>query len=453
MKVAIINKKSSFTALFLLMLSFSFVQAQSDTMYVMKSGEVVGRYNVNTEVDSVIFYKPIVTGDSVTGESCPDKMNVFNDALSYGTVVDFDGNTYKTITIGGQEWMAENLRTSHYSNGDPIAKVEDFLSWYALTTPAYVWYDNDPISYECLTGKLYNGYTVTDSRKICPDGWHVPSDSDWRGLSIYTESNTDGGKMKSEGLTYWESPNEGATNEWGFSAIPSGYRASGDFGLMPSAAFWWSSSWNSADHYWAMGVLANGAHSTRTSMPLNTGFAIRCVNDSTTNDSTVNDSVASVGDFRDGGVVFWVDPTDDTHGLVCALEDQSDGVQWWNGAADSTNAIGMVLGAGESNTTAIITVQGAIEMDYAAGLARAYNGGGYTDWFLPSINELNEMYLERAVINTTALANGGGSFVLGEYWSSTEGHRNYALHLDFDTAFEGWSPKESTIRVRAIRSF
>ena len=146
----------------------------------------------------------------------------------------------------------------------------------------------------------------------------------------------------------------------------------------------------------------------------------------------VNDPT-QVGDFYQGGVIFYlfVDGeagyvAGETHGLIAAVADQSSGIRWYNGTYVTTGATGTAIGTGSANTDAIINVQGATETSYAAGLARAYTGGGYIDWFLPSKDELNKMYLNRATINTTAAANSGSDFIANNYWSSTEYDSNTA---------------------------
>lgn len=161
---------------------------------------------------------------------------------------------------------------------------------------------------------------------------------------------------------------------------------------------------------------------------------------------------ATIGDFRDGGVVFWVDPTDNTHGLVCAIEDQSTGLQWYNGSYITTGATGTAIGTGATNTDAIITVQGAIETNYAAGLARAYTGGGFTDWFLPSKDDLNEMYLNKTTIDATATANGGANFVV-YYWSSAEYDGSNAWRQNFTWGNQNFDNKGDAFKVRAVRAF
>ncbi len=170
-------------------------------------------------------------------------------------------------------------------------------------------------------------------------------------------------------------------------------------------------------------------------------------------DGTVVSIPAAIGDFRDGGVVFWVDPADNTHGLVCAIEDQSAGIRWYNGVTALTSATGSAIGTGTTNTDAIIAVQGVVETDYAAGLARAYNGGGFNDWFLPSNDELNEMYLNKATIEAAATANGGANFSITYYWTSTEVTLTQANHYNLLNAGQGFNNKGVVHNVRAVRAF
>ncbi|WP_179375955.1 Lcl domain-containing protein [Winogradskyella wichelsiae] len=162
---------------------------------------------------------------------------------------------------------------------------------------------------------------------------------------------------------------------------------------------------------------------------------------------------ATIGDFRNGGVVFWVDPTDNTHGLVCAIEDQSSVIPWNNGSYIVTGATGTAVGTGAANTATIITAQGATETDYAAGLARAYTGGGFNDWFLPSQDELNEMYLNKAAIEATATANSGAVFYNDYYWSSSEVNNSYAWYQSFADGNKLGFFKYISYYVRAVRAF
>jgi len=160
----------------------------------------------------------------------------------------------------------------------------------------------------------------------------------------------------------------------------------------------------------------------------------------------------AIGDFRDGGVVFWLDGNGG--GLVCAVSDQSAGIQWYNGSFTTTGATATAIGTGLANTNTIIASQGATETNYAAGLARAYTGGGFDDWYFPSKDELNEMYLNKATIDATALANGGGGFAgFNFYWSSTEFDVGNAWYQYFGSGAQFTSFKDISFYVRAVRAF
>jgi len=157
-------------------------------------------------------------------------------------VRDIDENFYNIIQIGNQVWMSENLKTTTYSDGTPIPMVEDYEEWASLSLPAYSWYNNDSLNAEDY-GALYNFYAV-ESEKLCPDGWHVPSDEDWIELeSFLGVAESGGGALKEEGISHWKTPNAQATNVSGFTARPGGYRSyNGTFNLIRIDGFWWSSS-------------------------------------------------------------------------------------------------------------------------------------------------------------------------------------------------------------------
>jgi hypothetical protein len=196
--------------------------------------------------------------------------------------------------------------------------------------------------------------------------------------------------------------------------------------------------------------LTNGTAYTFTVTATN---AIGVSSSSVSSNSVTPDNLPAIGDFRAGGIVFWVDPADNTHGLVCAIADQSIGIHWYNGSFITTGATATGVGTGAANTNAIIASQGPTATNYAAGLAKAYAGEGYTDWFLPSKDELNEMYINKAAINTTATANGGAIFADGFYWSSTEYDASYAWIQFFVNVFQLSVIKSNTYYVRAVRAF
>ena len=175
------------------------------------------------------------------------------------------------------------------------------------------------------------------------------------------------------------------------------------------------------------------------------------------------DEGCDIGDLREGGIIFYIAPVptdldgDGTldYGLVCAIEDPSSKLQWSPGGIpfSATGATGVAIGTGLANTNAIIEAQGTNINDNAAGLARAYTGGGFTDWFLPSKDELNQMYLNKAAINTTAVANGGAGFSNYWYWSSTELSSGGSAEQDFINGSQTSGFKGNKNFVRAVRAF
>ena len=204
-----------------------------------------------------------------------------NPDLSYGSLTDQNGNTYATIVIGTQEWMAENLRTAIYANGDPIPNVTDASQWVGLTTGAWIHYSNES-QYESPYGKLYNWYTVADPRNVCPMAWHIPTDAEWTVLSDYLGGQiVAGGQMKSTSTQYWQAPNTGATNDSGFSGLPGGrlYDSGGYFGNLSSNGLWWSASEASLDLAWTRTLNSDYANISNGFDPKRSGFSVRCVRD------------------------------------------------------------------------------------------------------------------------------------------------------------------------------
>ena len=209
--------------------------------------------------------------------------NVHNSNLTYGNMTDQEGNVYKTIVIGNQEWMAENLKTSIYRNGEPIATNLTYLEWLnsAITQiGAWAFYNNIS-QYDCPYGKLYNWYAVADPRHVCPSGWHEPTDGEWTTLTDYLGGESvAGGKMKSTGLQYWISPNTDATNESGFSGLPGGSRySSGQFSNIGFNGIWWSSSENAIAYAWDRSLNYDDANAIRFPPNKTNGSFVRCLRD------------------------------------------------------------------------------------------------------------------------------------------------------------------------------
>jgi uncharacterized protein (TIGR02145 family) len=196
-----------------------------------------------------------------------------------GIITDIDGNVYYTITIGTQEWMTENLKTTSFRNGDLIPNVTDNTAWSNLRTGAYCDYDNI-LSISSTYGKLYNWYVVVDLRNLCPSGWHVPTDAEWTTLTTYLGGeNGSGGKLKETGTTHFISPNTGATNETGFSALPGGYRSdNGTFGQVGYSCYWWSSTeYSTGGSAWYRNVSYIGNSVGRSNYNKQGGYSVRCL--------------------------------------------------------------------------------------------------------------------------------------------------------------------------------
>ena len=199
----------------------------------------------------------------------------------FGTVNDIEGNNYRTVLIGKQWWMAENLRTATYANGQPIPNVTDNIAWTELTLGGWC-HNNNNAANDSIFGKLYNWYTTVDSRGICPIGWHVPTDAEWTVLTDYLGGlSIAGGKMRSTDSQYWPSPDYAATNESGFSGLPGGLRDGndGDFSTIVSGS-WWSSTVASPNFVaWYHYLLSLSGMAGRSSYFKENGFSVRCLKD------------------------------------------------------------------------------------------------------------------------------------------------------------------------------
>lgn len=172
---------------------------------------------------------------------------IFNPDLTYGSISDINGNVYKTIQIGTQIWMAENLKTIKFNDRTAIPNVTDNTEWESLITPGYCWYNNDEATYKATYGALYNWYAAK-ADKLCPTGWHVPSNDEWETLITYLG----GGEVAAAvnvmeaGNTHWLEPSAGVTNETGFTGLPGGFRSiSNDFrgfGSLGNFGLWWTTT-------------------------------------------------------------------------------------------------------------------------------------------------------------------------------------------------------------------
>lgn len=225
----------------------------------------------------------------------PAAVLILTAGIQAQSVKDIDGNDYKTVTIGTQIWMAENLRTTRYSDGTPIPKVTGADAWAALNTPAWCWYNNDQTEY----GILYNWYAVdpdsNGNKNICPDGWHVPDDEDWTILINYLSNNGYGfenskrdiakAMAATSGWAVHDIPgnvghDQGSNNSSGFTALPSGYRNFlGAFNYRGSYAYWWSSTAASPSTAYYRFIHNYYSYVGRSNFRKQNGFPIRCVCD------------------------------------------------------------------------------------------------------------------------------------------------------------------------------
>ncbi len=213
---------------------------------------------------------------------------VFSQTPGAG-VSDVEGNYYATVIIGGQEWMAENLKTSKYSNGVNIPNITDNIQWNNLTDGAYCFYNNDANN-NLIYGKLYNYYSVISSNNLCPNGWHIPTVSEWDELRNFLDPSaaTSGGQMKSNS-TLWTSPNVGATNSSGFSALPAGFRNNSEptsgigvfSGIGTMAWFWTSEEANLLSAYDRYLINVDDPLFTSADNK-NDAYSIRCMKNQTT---------------------------------------------------------------------------------------------------------------------------------------------------------------------------
>jgi len=206
--------------------------------------------------------------------------SVYVSPLDTAGLMDYDGNIYKTVRIGKQTWMAENLRVTHFNDGTPVPYITDVTEWSNLTTPAFSWYGNDSATYAGSYGALYNWYSV-HSGKLCPEGWYVSRDSEWEILTNYLGGKEKaGGKLKDIDTTHWYYPNTGATNETGFTALPGGGRCTdGIFGNLGLNSIFWTSTefddnyalFRNISHYYQE-VYGYGSNKKN-------GFSVRCLKD------------------------------------------------------------------------------------------------------------------------------------------------------------------------------
>ncbi|MBI1191902.1 MAG: hypothetical protein GC205_01825 [Bacteroidetes bacterium] len=195
------------------------------------------------------------------------------------SVTDIDGNVYDIVQIGTQTWMAENLKTTRFSNGDLLPAALTAAEWAATTLPANAVYNED-VALEALYGKLYNWYAAADPRGLCPTGWHVPTDAEWTVLTDFLGGTAvSGGAMKLDS-PLWYPPNFGATNSSGFTGLPGGFRnSSGAYFNINGSGYFWSSTEFSAANGRYRRLDFSGTGTTPDNLNKKSGFSVRCLQD------------------------------------------------------------------------------------------------------------------------------------------------------------------------------
>jgi uncharacterized protein (TIGR02145 family) len=242
---------------------------------------------------------PSCQKDELNRGSIPDFVRLSASALSRKFTIinervrDVEGNVYKTVKIGNQWWMAENLKTTRYKDGNYIDYPgANNTLWESNSNGAYAWYNNDT-NFKFTYGALYNWYAV-NTGKLCPTGWHVSSDDDWKTLEAYLgitgdldhngeRGGLEGGKLKEAGFIHWFSPNADATNESGFTALAGSFRYQSGYYYPHSQqdqnGFFWTSTIVDAYSAWHRALHHNSSTINRIPDSFNQGYSVRCIKD------------------------------------------------------------------------------------------------------------------------------------------------------------------------------
>lgn len=210
----------------------------------------------------------------------------FNAGITFNEIVDIEGNSYKTVIIDDQEWMAENLKVTKFSNGDPISNISNDLDWENTTSPAYHWIEMrsegaPTIDLDGCFGYIYNGYVIEDTRNLCPIGWHIPSIDEFdtliKNVEDLTTLNEAGLQLKSNGG--WPSYGIG-TDQFGFRWLPSGGRANiGHYEEIGYIGVLWSTDISEPGFLKSKLTLSMSSDIEEQGLPLNAGAPVRCLKD------------------------------------------------------------------------------------------------------------------------------------------------------------------------------
>ena len=246
--------------------------------------------NGNGNLTYTITGTPATSGTAsfalnIGGKTCIVSRSIANPTSGFGpNITDVEGNSYKTVYIGTQQWMGVNLKVSKYNDGTTIPSITDYTQWQNNTTGAWCYYNNDAAN-NPKYGKLYNWYAVSPTtngnKNLCPKGWHVPTDAEWTVLTDYLGGvSVAGGKLKEVGTTNWNSPNTDATNTSLFTGLPGGYRSTnGNYYYIGNGGYWWSSTESNTNDAWYRSLGSYGGVAYWDGPNEEFGFSVRCLRD------------------------------------------------------------------------------------------------------------------------------------------------------------------------------
>lgn len=257
----------------------------SPTIDYFSTTEVTGNNEFVCELSNLLYNTNYYVRAYITNSSGTyygNEVDFKTTSIYSGTVTDFDNNIYHYITIGNQQWLLENLKTTHYNNGDLIGTTDPINKDISQeVTPKYQWAYAGDEGNVAIYGRLYTFDVIEDSRGIAPVGWRVASDEDWTYLASYLGGESvAGGKLKDVEFTHWLTPNTGASNVSGFTAIPGGARRlSGEFYGMGKYGYWWTSTRERSDYGWYTYLRYDTENIERGYSGKIYGNSIRCVRD------------------------------------------------------------------------------------------------------------------------------------------------------------------------------
>lgn len=274
---------------------FLYVLPNSKSVLTINKKDNTSLKVTGTDVFKLGYIYKILVNPSLSSVVIGDIEVLFKEAQ---TINDVDGNVYRVDSLGDQVWMLENLKTTRYTNGDLIGTTTPStlaipeVDWGISELPKYQWAYNGDESNVNIYGRLYTGYAATDSRGVCPTGWHVPSLNEWAELFVFLGADlggsdlTDGyrgdpiasGKLKETGTAHWLSSTSGATNETGFTGLPGGYRdMNGTFNSLRSQGYWWSTTVNSTPKDSYLLIMDLSEYMSRAVYEKRYGLSIRCL--------------------------------------------------------------------------------------------------------------------------------------------------------------------------------